>query len=122
MKEDHEELHKYNTIVKGELTQYKQQLEKIYSRRENIDDSMSIYRPTYDKTCLGYLFNMSAKKAENGSDLKEKDKSNDKIESSQSSDKSKEVEQDKETEKLDEPKKVESPKEPGINLEVSIFM
>ena len=64
MKEDHEELHKYNTIVKGELTQCKQQLEKLYTSRENIDESMSIQRPTYDKTGLGYLFNMSAKKPE----------------------------------------------------------
>ena len=43
---------------------------------------MSIQRPTYDKIGLGYLFNMSAKKPESRSNLKEKDKSNDKIESS----------------------------------------
>ena len=82
LKEDHEELHKYNTIVKGELTQCKQQLEKLY-------ESMSIQRPTYDKTSLGYLFNMSTKKPKSKSNPKEKDKSDDKIESIQSSDKSK---------------------------------
>ena len=53
LKEDHEKLHKYNTIVKVELTQCKKQLEKLYSNRENLDDSMSIPRPSYDKTSLG---------------------------------------------------------------------
>ena len=72
---------------------------------------MSIQRPTYDKTGLGYLFNMTAKKIEIRLDLKEKDKTDDKIESSQSSDKPKEVRQGKEVEILDEPKKLESPKE-----------
>ena len=38
LKEDHEELYRYNTIVKGELTQSKVQLEKIYSSRENLDE------------------------------------------------------------------------------------
>ena len=71
---------------------------------------MSIQRPTYDKTGLGYLFNMSVKKPEIRSDPKEKDKFDDKIESSQSSDKPKEVEQNKKVEILDEPKQVESPK------------
>ena len=33
LKEDHEEIHKYKTIVKGELTQCKQQVEKLYSSR-----------------------------------------------------------------------------------------
>ncbi|MDF3681119.1 hypothetical protein P3S38_29530, partial [Enterobacter hormaechei] len=46
------------------LTQCKQQLEKIYASRENLDDSMSIQRHSYDKTGLGYLFNMSTKKPE----------------------------------------------------------
>ena len=64
LEEDPEELHKYNTIVKGELTQCKQKLEKLYSSKENLDDSMSIQRPTYDKIGLGYLFNMFAKKLE----------------------------------------------------------
>ena len=70
MKEDHEELHKYNTMVTGELTQCKKQLEKLYYSREKLDDSMSIQRSTYDKTSLGYLFNMSAKKIEIRSNLK----------------------------------------------------
>ena len=82
---------------------------------------MSIQRPTYDKTDLGYLFNISAKKPKIRSDPKEKDKSNDNIESSQSSNKSKQVRQEKETEKLNEHKKVESPNETRYELEVSIF-
>ena len=51
--------------MKGELTQCKQQLEKLYSSKENLDDSMSIQRPTYGKSGLGYLFNMFAKKPKN---------------------------------------------------------
>ena len=70
LKEDHEELHKYNTIVKGELTHCKQHLEKLYSRRENLDDSMSIQRPTYGKTSLGYLINIFVKKTKIRSNLK----------------------------------------------------
>ena len=97
--------------MKGELTQSKVQLEKLYSNKEKLDEQMLVQRPTYDKTGLGYLFNMFAKKIESGSNLKEKDKSDDKIESSQSSDKSKEVGPEKEIKKLDEPKKIESPKE-----------
>ena len=62
LKEDHEELHMYSIIVKGELTQCKQQLEKLHFSREKLEDSMSIQRPAYDKTDLGYLFNMSTKK------------------------------------------------------------
>ena len=100
LKEDHEEFHKYNTIVKGELTQCKQQLEKLYSRRERLDDSMSIHRPTYDKTSLGYLINMSTKKPKIRLDLKEKDKSDDNIEPNQSSKKPKEFEKINEVEIL----------------------
>ena len=111
LKANHEELQKYNTIVKGELTQRKLSLEKLYSSRGNIDEQMSVQRPTYAKTSLGYLFNMSIKKPKSGSNLKEKDKYDDKIESSQPSNKYKEVGQEKENEKLDEPKQVESPKE-----------
>ena len=74
LKEDQEEPHKYNAIVKGELTQCKQQLKKLYSSREKLDDSMSIQRPTYDKTGLGYLINMSAKKPKIRSYPKEKRK------------------------------------------------
>ena len=116
-----EELHKYNTILKGELTQCKQQLEKLYSSRENIDDSISMQRPTYDKIGIVYIFNMSAKKLEIRSDPKEKGKSDDKIESSQSSDKPKEFGQDKEVEILDEPKQVESPKETSYEFRGKFF-
>ena len=62
---------------------------------------MSIQRPTYDKTSLGYLNNMSMKKPKIRLDSKEKDKSNDKIKSSQSSKKPKEAEKNKEVEILD---------------------
>ena len=50
--------------MKGELTQCEQQLEMLYTSKEKLDDSMSIQRPTYDETSLGYLFNMSARKPE----------------------------------------------------------
>ena len=46
--------------------------EKLNTRRENIDESMSIQRPTYNKIGFGYLFNMSTKKPKSGSDLIEK--------------------------------------------------
>ena len=82
---------------------------------------MSIQRPTYDKTSLGYLFNMSTKKPKIRLDLKEKDKSDDKIESSQSYDKPKEVGKTKEFEILDEPKKVESPKETKYEFRINFF-
>ena len=52
---------------------------------------MSIQRPTYNKIGLGQPFNMSTKKLEIRLDLKEKGKSNNKIESSQSSSQPKEV-------------------------------
>ena len=53
---------------------------------------MPIQRPTYDKVGLGYLFNMSTKKLESGSYLKENEKFDDNIESNQYFDRSKEVE------------------------------
>ena len=71
---------------------------------------MSIQRPSYDKTSLGFLINMSTKKLEIRSDVKEKDKSNDNIESSQSTEKPKEIDQINEVEILDEPKQVETTK------------
>ena len=55
IKMEHVELEKYNTIVKGELTQTKQQLEKLYTSNDKIDEKMFVQRPTYDKTGLGYL-------------------------------------------------------------------
>ena len=54
---------------------------------------------------------MSTKKFEIKANLKEKDKSDDKIESSQSYEKPKEIEQNKDVEILDEPKYVETPNE-----------
>ena len=65
---------------------------------------MSIQRPTDDKTSICYLLNMSSKKLEIRLDMKEKEKSNDKIESSQSFETPKEAKQNKEAEILDEPK------------------
>ena len=62
IKIQHIELEKYNTIVKGELTQTKQQLEKLYSSSGKIDEKMSIQRPTYDKMSPRYFINLSAKK------------------------------------------------------------
>ena len=50
---------------------------------------MSIQTPPYDKTGLGYLINMSAKKPKIRSNPKAKGKFDDKIESSQSFGKSK---------------------------------
>ena len=38
IKIEHAELEKYNTIVKGELTQAKQQLENLYFSSEKIDE------------------------------------------------------------------------------------
>ena len=82
---------------------------------------MSIQRPTYDKIGLGYLFNMSMKKPKIRSNLKEKDKNDDKIESSQSFDKSKEVGQDKVVKILVEPKQVEFPKETRFEFRGKCF-
>ena len=64
---------------------------------------------------------MSTKKPERKSDLKEKDKFNEKIESSQSFDKPKEVGQDKVIEILDEPKQLESLKEIGYEFRGKCF-
>ena len=58
----HAKLEKNNLVVKGELTQTKQQLEKLYSSSDKIGEQMSIQRPTYDKTSVGYLLGQSAKK------------------------------------------------------------
>lgn len=59
------ELEKYNIIVKGELTQWKQQFERLYSSSEKIDEHISIQRPSYDKNGCGYLMGKkSAKKYE----------------------------------------------------------
>ena len=121
MKEDHEELHKYNTIVKGELIQCKKKLEKLYSIREKLDDSMSIQRPTYDKTSLGYLFNMSTKKPKSGSNMKVKDKSDDKIESSQSFDNPKKLDKRRKLRNWMNLSKWNLLRKLGMNLEVNVF-
>ena len=44
IKIEHTKLEKYNIIVKGELTQTKQKLEKLYSSSEKIDEKISIQR------------------------------------------------------------------------------
>ena len=107
--------------MKGELTQCKLKLKKLYSSSKKLDKSMSIQRPTYDKTSLGYFFNMSTKKPRSKSNPKEKDKFYHDIESNKSSNKPKEVAKDKEVEILDEPKKVESPKETRYEFRGNFF-
>ena len=56
-------LEKYNTIVKGELVQTKQQLEKLYTRSDKIEEQICVQRPSYDKTGLGFFLGQSAKKS-----------------------------------------------------------
>lgn len=41
--------------MKGELTQAKKQLEKIYSNNEKIDEQLFYHRSSYNKIGLGYL-------------------------------------------------------------------
>lgn len=122
IKIENAELEKYNTIVKGELTQAKQQLEKLYSNSEKIDDKIFYQRPSYDKTGFRYFIGeKSDKKVEirKEPDLivespKESDLS--KIESSTTTKVSKVIErvdlsmrydESKKIEQVDEPKKVE---------------
>ena len=56
IKIEYAKLEKYNNIVKGELMQTKQQLEKLYTSSEKIEEQLSIQRPSYDKTGLGFFF------------------------------------------------------------------
>ena len=63
IKLEYAELEKYNTIMKGELTQSKQQLEKLYTSSENIEEQLSIQRPSYDKTRLRFSLGQSTKKS-----------------------------------------------------------
>lgn len=63
IKLEHVELEKYNTIVKGELVQSKQQLEKLYTSNKNIEEQISVQRPSYDKTGLGFFLGKSTKKS-----------------------------------------------------------
>ena len=62
IKLEYAELEKYNTIVKGELMQTKQKLEKLYTSSENIKEKLSIQIPSYDTIGLGFFFGQSAKK------------------------------------------------------------
>ena len=62
IKLEYAKLEKYNTIVKGELMQTKQKLEKLYTSNEKIEEQLSIQRPSYEKTGLGFFFGQSAKK------------------------------------------------------------
>lgn len=55
IKIEHEKLDKYNIIVKGELTQTKQWLEKLYTSFEKIDEHIFHQKPSYEKIGLGYL-------------------------------------------------------------------
>ena len=52
IKIEHVELEKQNMIMKGELTQAKQQLEKIYTSFDKIDEKIFHQRPSYDKKGL----------------------------------------------------------------------
>ena len=52
----------YTTILKGELVQTKQKLEKLYTSSEKIEEQLSIQRPSYDKIGLGFFLGQSAKK------------------------------------------------------------
>lgn len=55
MKLEHVELEKYKTIVKGELVQTKQQVDKLYTSSEKIEEQIYVQRPSYDKTRLGFF-------------------------------------------------------------------
>ena len=103
--------------MKEELTQTKQQIEKLYTSSKKIDEHIFYQRPSYDKRSLGYLLGEKlAKKYENRIEPnpiieipKEKFKWFD------------EVEIIKLIEKFDEPrttKKVEEPKKDDLSKEV----
>ena len=126
IKIEHVELEKYNIIMKGELTQAKQQLEKIYSSSDKIDQLMLHQRPSYDKIGLRYLIGeKSAKKVEIRIEWdlvieSPKELNLSKVESRTSTKVSKEVElidlsakhdEPKKIEQVDKPKKDEPPKE-----------
>ena len=59
VKIEYAKLEKYNTIVKGELMQTKTQLEKLYTSNEKIEEQMSVQRPSYDMTELGFFLGQS---------------------------------------------------------------
>ena len=79
VKKEYDELDKYNKIVKGELTQSKQQLEKLYTNSDKIYEQISYGKPIYDKIGLGYSIFSEGKKS-NLEDMK--DPTIDKTESS----------------------------------------
>lgn len=137
IKNENVELEKYNIIVKGELTQARQQLKKIYSSSEKIDEQLSYQRPSYDKTGLGYLIGeKSAKKVEIKKEPdpvveSPKESNLSKIESSITIEVSKEIElvdlsmkhdEPKKTEQVDKAKKDEPPKEVRHELRGRCFI
>ena len=63
IKIDYAELEKYISIVKRELVQTKQQLEKLYTSNEKIKEQISVQRPSYDKTRFGFFLAQSTKKS-----------------------------------------------------------
>lgn len=106
--------------MKGEFTQVKQQIEKIYSSSEKIDEQIFHRRPSYDKIGLGYLIGeKSTKKVEIKKELdlvvespQESDQSKTKLEvSKEVVDLSIKHDDPKEIEKGDKPKKDEPSKE-----------
>ena len=101
--------------MKGELTQTKQQLEKLYSSSEKIDEKMFVQRPTYDKNRLGYLLSQSTKKPneikEPNPKPLEANRDLNKIESSKSIDAPNIDEHVNHSRCTKEPKQVVSPKE-----------
>ena len=62
IKLEYAKLKKYNSIVKGKLMQTKQKLEKLNTSSENIEEQLSIQRPSYDKTGVGFFLGQSTKK------------------------------------------------------------
>ena len=57
------ELEKCNTIVKCDLAQTKQKLEKLYTNSDKIEEQICAQRSNYDKTWLGFFLGQSAKKS-----------------------------------------------------------
>ena len=49
--------------MKGELVRTKQQVEKLYTSSEKIKEQISVQRPSYDKTGLGFFLGQSTKKS-----------------------------------------------------------
>ena len=57
-------LEKYNTILKAELLQTNQHLEKLYSDTEKLDEQIMTQRPKGDMSGIGYYGGESSKKSE----------------------------------------------------------